>query len=267
MRRGALTLLLSLGLASMPSCGRKRPRIFGVYVVWMEGHDADREELDQFLHCLIHGSTLNRFWRGEAALELRGSWTLPAPPRGTRWDALAASWIAPAVGREGALPRPRAGETPLYLVFGGHPNAWVGACGRNAQAEIAGRSSSVAVVATGDSCWPTGDPVRSETQIALHELVEATDGALGHGNCAAGGACRGRAICRDRCDTFVGLACEGAPTGSWTGCDGGRVDGWVVQRLGYGGRDPDRCDACAPCEFTPEVCPAGDTDCGRREAP
>ncbi|MCB9754499.1 MAG: hypothetical protein H6713_31560 [Myxococcales bacterium] len=241
---------------------QEAPEVFGLHAVWFAGSgDEDRELLDRFLECLIEGSTLNHYWEGEAQVELRGSYALPPPGRLLDWDELASEWLERHVGTDAGLPTPRPGETPLYLVFGGHPDLWVGACGRNSVATVAGRVAGVGVVRTTPECWPTGDRLRSETQIAAHEIVETVDRALGHGTCAGGGTCRGRAICEGYCDTFVGLECPGAPTGSFVGCEGRQVDGWVIQRFGYDGRDPDRCETCIECDFTPELCPTEDPAC------
>lgn len=257
-----LALLSSCLLA--PTAQAEGHRVFGIYALWFDGsNDEDREQIDRFLDCLVNGSNLNSYWQGEAGVELRGSWALPPPPRRLDWDELPSQWIGPQIGAPGGLPDPRSDETPLYLVFGGRPDLWTGACGRNAAVELAGREAGVGIVRVDPPCWPTGDPLRSETQIALHEIVETVDRTLGYGACAAGGACRGAAVCEDHCDTFVGLQCPGAPTGSWTGCSGGRVDGWVIQKLGYAGRDPDRCEACAPCDFTPTACAPDEPDCAR----
>lgn len=264
MYRFATAMIMSMALACTPSGEPQGPRVFGVYAVWFAGsNDENRAEIDRFLECLIDGSTLNRYWGGEARVERRGSWALPPPGRKLEWHALAEAWLLPAVGRPGGLPTPRAGETPLYLVFGGHPDLWTNACGRNDTALVDGRTVGLATVRNSPLCWATGDRLRTETQIALHEIVETVDRVLGYGTCAAGGTCRGKGICPDRCDTFVGLQCPGAPTGSYTGCEGGRVDGWVVQRLGYAGRDPQRCDECMACDFTPEVCPTDEPLCGQ----
>lgn len=258
---GLLSLLMLVGCtrADHP----EPPRVFGLYVVWIQGsNDADRALIDDFLRCLVDGSNLNHYFRGEARVERRGSWALPAPDRTLDHDELADAWLLPAIGDPAGLPSPSPDETPLYLVFGGPPDLWVGACGRNATARFGGRTVGLGIVRNGVECWPTGDMLRTETQIAAHEIVETVDRVLGYGTCAAGGACRGKGICADRCDTFTGLQCPGAPVGSYTGCDGGRVDGWVVQKLTYAGRDPARCDACTACDFTLEACAPGAPDCG-----
>jgi hypothetical protein len=103
--------------------------------------------------------------------------------------------------------------------------------------------------------------MRSETHIAMHEIVETVDRLLGHGTCAAGGSCRARGICKDSCDNIVSLQCPGAPTSSWTGCDDRQLDGWVVQKLGYAGRDLAQCESCIECDFTPRVCTPDEPDC------
>ncbi len=242
-------------------------RVFGLYAVWFEGsNDGNRARVDTFLDCLLEGSNFNRFFRGEARVEPRGSWALPRPGRKLDRDELAEAWLLPAIDR-GDLPAAPPDETPLYLVFGGHPDLWVGSCGRNGTVTVDGRTAGFGIVRNGAECWPVGDMLRTETQIAAHEIVETVDRVLGYGTCAAGGSCRGKAICEDRCDTFTGLQCPGAPTGTYTGCDGGRVDGWLVQKLTYAGRDRSRCDECAGCDFTIEACPPEAPDCGRMSAP
>lgn len=255
-------MALALGSACAASSGPADLRVFGLYAVWFAGSgDADRAEIDRFLPCLIEGSTLNRYWKGEARVELRGSFALPPPPVRLPWEAVAEKWLTPQVGTPSGLPIARASETPLYLVFGGQPDVFVGACGINSMAEVAGRRSGVGFVRNSQLCWPTGNRVRTETQIATHEIVETVDRALGYGTCAAGGTCRGLQICPGACDSFVGLVCPGAPTGSYTGCDGRIVDGWVIQRLGYAGRDPAHCEECMACDFTPTVCPPDAPNC------
>lgn len=264
----ALAVPLALAAAFMatraPVAAAEGPRVFGVYAVWFEGsNDANRALIDDFLACLIDGSNLNSFWQGEAGLERRGSWALPRPDRQLDHDEVASALLAPAIGAPGGLPAPRADETPLYLVFGGYPDLWVNACGRNGEAVIGGRVAGVALVRNNPHCWPAGGILRSETQNALHEIVETVDRVLGHGTCAAGGTCRGRVGCEGRCESFVGLQCAGAPIGTYTGCNGGQVDGWVVQKLGYAGRDPARCDACAVCDFTPRACGPDEPECAQ----
>jgi len=234
--------------------------VFGIYAVWFEGAgDEDREELDRFLECLVYGSNLNSYWHGEVGIELRGSWTVPPPSTSLEWTDVHA-YLTPHV-ESGLVPPPQTDETPLYLVFGGAPTLFVDACGKNSQASVAGRDAGVAIVRNFPLCWPTGDTVRTETQIALHEIVETVDRVLGYGTCAGGGTCRGAAICKDPCDTFVGLNCPGAPAATWTGCKGGQVEGWVVQKLGYTGRDPEKCDQCMECDFTTRACDASEPTC------
>lgn len=235
---------------------------FGLYVVWFEGAgDDDRAEIDRFLECLVDGSNLHDFWDGQVTLVRRGSSALAVPAERLDYRDVAA-WLTPHV-EAGRLPSPRPDETPVYLLIGGEPHVWVGACGRNGEGTVANRRAGVGVVRNQPLCWPTGDRLRTETQILAHELVETVDRLLGHGTCAGGGACRGRAVCSDHCDTFVGLQCPGAPTSTWTGCEGGRVEGWVVQKFSRAGRDPALCDRCSACDFTPRACRPGEPGCGR----
>ena len=252
--------IITLGLLSASQVAAADHVEFGIYALWVEGEqDEDRVEIDRFLECLVYGSNLNSYWHGEAGLELRGSWVVPAPASTIEWDEVSA-YLTPQV-EYGLVPPPKAEETPLYLVFGGESMIHVGACGRNNQASVAGRDAGIAIVRTFPLCWPTGDTLRTETQIAMHEIVETVDRVLGYGTCAAGGTCRGRGICTDPCDTFVGLRCSGAPVATWTGCGGGQVEGWLVQKVGYAGRDPALCDSCMECDFTPRACGDADPDC------
>ncbi len=264
VRRWSLWGVLALvGCGSEPAPMQPAgPQVFGVYAVWFAGAgDDNRDDIDRFLECLIDGSTLNQYWQGEARVAVRGSFALPPPSSVLEWDAVATTWLGPHVG--GLLPSPRPDETPLYLVFGGHPEMFVGACGRNSVATVAGRFAGVGIVRNNPLCWPTDDRLRTETQIAVHEIVETVDRALGYGTCAGGGTCRGRSICPNACDTFVGLDCPGAPKASYVGCDGRQVDGWVIQRFGYAGRDLSQCEACIECDFTPVVCPVDQPHCAK----
>lgn len=257
---GLATAVAGLALFSPSPVSAADHAVFGIYAVWFEGdRDDDREEIDRFLECLVYGSNLNSYWHGEAGLELRGSWAIPPPATSIEWDEVYA-YLTPHV-ESGLLPTAQAGETPLYLVFGGGPTLYVDACGKNSQASVAGLNAGVAIVRNFPLCWPTGDTLRTETQIAMHEIVETVDRVLGYGTCAGGGTCRGLGFCEDPCDTFVGLSCPGAPTATWTGCGGGQVEGWLVQKLGYEGRDPALCDMCTVCDFTPRACGDADPQC------
>jgi len=239
---------------------QKRPRLFVVYPIWLAGAaEQDRMEIDAFLRCLTLGSNLNHYWRGEVRLIAAPSIARPAPKPRLRWPELAA-WLD-QLHKSGAVRSLPGEHTPLYLVFGGEPTLWVGACGRNAKVVVARHEAGLGVVRTAPLCWATGNRIRTETQIATHEIVETIDRVLGYGTCAGGGACRARSVCPDPCDTFVGLNCKGAPRATFTGCDGGRVVGWVVQKFSHDGRIPGRCDTCATCDFTPTVCLPANPDC------
>lgn len=263
--RSALTLTrlaVAVALALPGARALADPVAIGVHPIWFAGVvDADRDAIDAFLDCVVHGSDTNRYWRGEAALVAHPSHLL-APPGSTLPDdpAAVASWLGDRVAA-GDLPAPPAGEIPLYLLFGGPPAFAVSACGLAGTGDVAGRHAGVARVRNVLPCWATGDILRTETQIAFHELVETADALLGYAPCAADGACEGQGDCADPCDTFVGLTCPGAPVGSWTGCGGGRVDGWVVQKLSYEGRDEAACQTCVTCGFTPRACGPDDPDC------
>jgi len=225
----------------LSSCASSTPTVL-VRPIWIDGPAVeDRVEIDEFLDCLVNSSTLPQWWEGEVRIELAASQVIPAPPSTVDWSELA-----------DLLPQDRGG-TSAFLVFGEQPHLRVGACGRNDVVSVGGRPAALGVVRTRPLCWPTGDRVRTETQIATHELVESVDALLGHAPCAGGGACRGRTVCPDRCDTFVGLQCAGAPETTWTGCDGGAVEGWLTQSFGRQGRDQGACEACIDCDFVPRL--------------
>ncbi|MDP2270072.1 MAG: hypothetical protein Q8K32_05010 [Archangium sp.] len=233
-----------LALAGTPTAAATRP--VGVHVVWLEGAQADRAQLDAFFQCLVGSSNLAEFWDGQLVFHYRGSVVVPADESLTL--AATPAWVERQLAA-GRLPPPPDGEWPVYLVYGDAPIA-EGACGRPLAATVAGKKAGVAHVRVSPPCWPGTQLLRNETQIGMHELVETVDDMLGHAPCAADGACEGALACGDVCGNFTGLSCPGAPLQTFTGCDGTPVDGWVVQRLGRGGRARANCDACFACEFT-----------------
>ncbi|MCB9793659.1 MAG: hypothetical protein H6741_13125 [Alphaproteobacteria bacterium] len=95
----------------------------------------------------------------------------------------------------------------------------------------------------------------------MHEIVETVDKLLGGAPCSPHGGCGGTESCPVGCDAFVGLSCPGAPDASWTGCGGGQVQGWVVQRLASAGRENRSCSTCMTCDFTPRACAPGEAGC------
>ncbi|MCB9737864.1 MAG: hypothetical protein H6747_01275 [Deltaproteobacteria bacterium] len=260
----ALVLLATVGSGgcrkAAPAPKPQPVRAFVVQPVWFAGlGDGDRPTLDRFLHCLIEGSNLASFWDGAVALRLAPSVTLPAPATLTgtsaEIDAALGTWIGDRLEGAGIQLPAAADATMVLLVFAGWPQVRLAACGHYGKLHLDGREVGLAVVRTAPHCWPTGDVIRSETQIAAHEIVEDIDKLLGYAGCSGDGACEGSSVCPDPCGTFVGLACPGAPTASWTGCGGGKVDGWVIQRFSREGRKEENCHRCTTCEFTPQPCP------------
>lgn len=250
---------------SMPSVDG--PQRIGVYAVWLNGHeDGDRDQLDAFFDCLLAGSNLNQFWDGEVDFAYRGSFGV-TPPQTQLVYSDAGDWLRSAVDR-GEITVDSRDDRSAYVVFASGLDVALltNACGRTAVERIQGRHSAVAFVRNYPLCWPTRDSVRNETQLAMHELVEGVDRLLGDAPCAGDGSCEGFFTCSDPCDTFVGLECEGAPVGSWTGCRGGAVDGWVVQKVARAGRDWANCDTCMHCDFTPRLCAPGEPGCGATPA-
>lgn len=230
--------------------------------MWLDGTtDEDRAELDAFYTCLLHGSSLNHYFGGEAELHYRGSAVVP-PPVGVMRYHESEDWLGGLLESGALRPDPEDDHTVL-VVNASAVNIRLGgeACGRSDVVTVGDHTLGVAFVRNYPLCWPTHDRVRTETQVGMHELVEVTDRLLGYAGCAGDGVCEGKSICRDRCDGFVGLTCDGAPEKSWTGCSGGRVDGWVIQRLASDGREQKNCETCMPCDFTPEACPPDQPDC------
>ena len=240
------------------------PVDIGVYAVWLEGSaDEDRLRLDDFFECLIHGSTFASFWSGRVNMRYRGSLSIPAPSTQLVYpdtDALLhAPWASGALHLDGA-----GDERKLFVVFasGVDISLQANACGRTAVQPLGDEEVGVAFVRNNPLCWPTGERLRTETQIAMHELAEGIDRLLGDAPCVGDGACEGRAECaEDYCDNFVGLACDGAPVATWAGCEGRAIDGWVVQTLTSAGRSWETCETCLPCDFTPVVCGTSEGDC------
>lgn len=243
-------------ICALPGCRREpAPRRFVIQPVWFAGvGDAERADLDRFLACLLEQSTLEDFWQGGVRLQRAQSVLLPAPATAVTVAELPGV-LAPALAAAGVPLRRADGADVVLLVFAGAPLLRMTHCGRNDTARIDGVEVGLALVRTAPLCWPTGDPLRSETQVATHEIVETVDRLLGFGTCAGGGACNASALCPDPCATFVGLQCAGAPMGTLVGCGGRKVDGWVVQRFSPEGREPGKCERCTPCSFVPEVRP------------
>ncbi len=250
----AVVLVASL-LGAVGGCRSPQspaPRRVVVQPIWFDGvGDDDRATIDRFLRCLVEGSNLSTWWDGDVTIELRDAVTLPAPDEQIAREALPA-WIDARLDEAGVeLPDPAVGDVQ-FLTFAGAPMLRMSECGHNWRAQIHGRQASIALVRTTPLCWPTGDSVRSETQVAAHELVEAIDASLGYTDCSGDGSCNGRVICANHCDTFVGLRCPGAPTNTRTGCGDQRVDGWVIQSFSRAKReDKSLCRSCTPCEFSP----------------
>ncbi len=239
----------------------------GVYAVWVEGDtDDNRPLLDSFFDCLIHNSTFVNFWGGRVKMHYRGSVAVQPPANQLLYpetDRLLQDAFA-----RGDLPLGYADERAVYVVFasGTAISLQDNACGRTAVQSLheGGTAPKVAVafVRNNPLCWPTRDRLRTETQIAMHELAEATELLLGAAPCVGDGACEGRASCaEDYCDNFYGLACEGAPVGTFTGCEGRQVDGWVIQTLASAGRQRTNCETCMVCDFAPQVCDRAAGEC------
>ncbi|MBX3206001.1 MAG: hypothetical protein KF764_13095 [Labilithrix sp.] len=225
-------------------------RSFGVRALWLEGSDVEhRAELDAFLHCLVERSNYETFFRGKARISYEGSWEVPLPRAG-----LDVQNRNHAVERMvAALPPVSPDTTPVYLVFGlGAQLPLYSACGYHDVAVVDHGKAVLSLVRTTPPCWPAASLVRSETQIAMHEIAEGIDLALGHQGCVANGRCEGGFGCDRPCDAFTGLFCDGAPEETPTGCGGQTVRGWAVQKLAHKGWDDDECAQCAACDFAIE---------------
>ena len=250
-----LTIAVIAGLVFCPlqlSVAHAAPRNVGVQFVWLRGHDADRPTLDAFADCLFLHSNFEAFWQSELTLSYRGS-IVVEPPSAPIDEHSAAAFLE----SRGVVPG--AADESVFIVLAPAASLNTQACGANTTATLAGRRTAVAVVRTDPPCWPGLGAVRSETQYAQHEIAEAIDQLMGHGGYAGDGACEGDNACPHSCANFTGLMCPGAPTGSYTGCDSHRVDGWIVQTLTHEGRDvaPTQCFSC---DFTLRYCENGTRD-------
>jgi apolipoprotein N-acyltransferase len=226
------------------------PTTFPVRALWLEGADVEhRAELDAFLRCLINESTFAEFFQGKARVKFDGSWVVPLPEGGIETE----NRNHALEGMIQDLPPLPPGEVPVYLIFGlGRQLPLQSLCGYHDIGVVNHRKAAISLVRTMPPCWPGASPVRSETQIAMHEIAEGIDQALGHRGCVANGRCEGGGGCDRTCDAFTGLFCEGAPEATPTGCEGQVVRGWAVQRLAHKGWEDDNCAPCAPCDFTVE---------------
>lgn len=244
-------------LLPLASFAHAAPRSFGLHVVWLEDAAADRADVDAFYDCLLRQSNFFDYWGSEATITYRGSFVVPRPPS-LPLDATAA-FVAEQIDA-GSIAPMSPDETPIYLV---HGNGAIGefACGRYQPTSIAGVPGGVAQIHVSPPCWPGTTTLRNVTQTGMHELTELIDTLIGYGGCAGNYACAGNAGCEGSCDNLVGLACPNAPTQTPTGCGQQILDGFVVQKLGYAGRDNENCLRCFACDFTPG--PAGSTPPGR----
>jgi apolipoprotein N-acyltransferase len=240
--------------APRPSSDERVVPRFHVRALWLPGADAsDRPEVDAFLRCLHEGSTFADFFRGKARITFDGSWQVGRPAEVVH--AQNRTHVLEALIRD--LPPVPDGVTPLYLVFGAAAELPLqSACGYHDLGTVNHQAAVLALVRTSPPCWAGAPSLRSETQIAMHEIAEGVDLALGHRGCVANGRCEGGGGCDRPCDGFTGLFCPGAPEATPTGCGDGIVRGWVVQRLAHKGWDEDDdCPPCAACDFTVEATP------------
>lgn len=248
----ARTLATAAALWSLSACAEAAPPPLTVEVraLWLRGSETERADMDRFFECLLHGSDLAAYFQGDATLRYGGS--LVVTPPATRIAIHDAPGYVADLRRSGELPP--AGDpaaTTVDLIFGDSAALGPDGCAQFTTTRVGGRDAGVAIVRTAPVCWPGTQPLRNETQLAMHELVEVVDVLLGYAGCAADGACQGDFGCEVGCDAFIGLACPGAPTATPTGCGRQTLDGWVVQRLSHEGRDQDNCYRCTTCDFAP----------------
>jgi len=220
--------------------------------LWIAGADADRADMDRYFDCLLQQSDLDEYWRGEATVRYAGS--VVVPPPAARVDYTTVTEYIAAQRASGALPAPSdPSVTPVDAVFGNRSDLDLPGCAALIDTTVEGRPAGAVMVGIEPTCWPGTTTLRNSTQLVLHELVEVVDVLLGYAGEAGDGACQGNGACEIGCDTFVGLTCEGAPTGTYTGCGGRVVDGWVVQHLSHEGRDEKKAHQCTTCDFVPRV--------------
>jgi len=250
LSRSSLALATLAGLLTAAPASAA-PRSVGVRFVWLTGHEGDRTTIDSFADCLFRRSNFEHFWQGDVTLRYEGS-SVIEPPASPVDEHLAADLLS-ARGTVDA-------SADVYVLFSPATYLRGFTCGANATAAIAGRTVSVGVVRIDPPCWPGLGAVRSETQLAEHEAAEAIDQLLGHAGYAGDGACEGDRGCPSACASFTGLACPGAPSSGFTGCDANPVNGWVVQALSHGGRDTPPTTRCFPCDFQLRYCPLGPSD-------
>lgn len=241
--------LLAAALLFGPAAALAAPLSFRVHTIWFADASDEREDYDRFLECLLEGSTLPVWFEGEAVFENAGSFVVPPPSE--PFDVEGSHAFVEKLLSEERLPPTAPGVTPLYMFIVSQPAVVLHDCGRYRDADIGGRRVGIAMVRRKPLCWPGTTVLRNVTQTGMHELSELTDYLLGYAGCSADNSCEGRMSCEDGCQNLVGLACDGAPVNTYTGCGTRHVDGWVVQKLGRAGRARENCLACWPCEFTP----------------
>lgn len=245
-----LALLVACGEAASP------PLKIELRALWISGADGDRTDMDRYFECLLHQSDLDDYWRGEATARYAGSFVVPPPA--TRVDYTTVTEYVGAQRASGVLPAPSdPSVTPVDVVFGDRNDLDLPGCAALIATNVEGRPAGAIMVGLAPPCWPGTTGLRNATQLVLQELVEVVDLLLGYAPYAGDGACQADGACDLGCDAFVGLTCEGAPTGTYTGCGGQVLDGWVVQRLSHEGRLEKNAKRCNTCDFVPRAVSAG----------
>jgi MYXO-CTERM domain-containing protein len=228
---------------------------YNLYTIWLQGEgEGNQQRVDDFLSCLVHSSNYLSYWNGQAEIIPQGSWVVPRPA--SIGDAADIGPFIDSLINSGKIPHNAAGGTPVYEVFL-DPNQTStvlggGTGGRNAPGTVQGATAGFVINTTNPSTyWPYRDALGCETQLAFHEVAEVIDGLRGGDRCAGDCCCEGWCNNAADCGNLIGLDCPGAPQAQPTGCQGGTVTGYLVQRLSHQGAST--CNCPLSCDFTPAL--------------
>lgn len=256
-------LLVVVACLSLAPSARAAQTTYALYTVWLQGEgEANQQKVDDFLSCLVGSSNYLSYWSGQAEIAPQGSWVVPPPAK--LGDAVDIGPFIDSLINSGKIPHPLAGATPVYEVFVDPLKTSTvlgsGTGGRNAPGTVQGGTTAGFVINTTNpsTYWPYRDALGSETQLSFHEVAEVIDGLRGGDRCSGDCCCEGWCNNAPSCNNLIGLDCPGAPQSQPTGCAGGSVVGYLVQRLSHQGTTT--CNCPISCDFTPAMgCAGGGT--------